>query len=90
MASIRQLKKIINGIIDELNYDIELFVGLNLDRNHYESQQLYEEVYLTRVKYLEKIKQKGLTKVEYRQILDEFIKEVDELNRKLVQIINKS
>ncbi|HON19629.1 MAG TPA: hypothetical protein PK990_10755 [Salinivirgaceae bacterium] len=87
MASIKQLKKIINSVIDEINYDIELFVGLNLDKNHYKAQQLYEEVYLVRVKYLEKVQQIGLSKNDYRSILEEFYKEVDRLNQQLVEII---
>ncbi len=90
MASIKDLKKNINKIIDEINYDIELYVGLNLDKNHYEAQELYEQVYNTRIKYLEKINAKDLGKQEYKTIYNDFLHEVDELNIRLCKLIGNS
>lgn len=90
MSSVKDFKKFINNIIDEINYDIELYVGLNLDKNHYQSQQLYEQVHNTRVKYLEKINAQGLTKADYKAIYDEFLLDVDNLNKQLCQLISKS
>ena len=90
MASVKHVKKFINTIIDEINYDIELYVGLNLEKNHFESQELYEEVYQTRIKYLEKINEKGLTKEGYKKIIDSFLHEVHALNEKLCKLISKS
>jgi predicted metal-dependent phosphoesterase TrpH len=90
MASVKHLKKFVNTIVDEINYDIELYVGLNLDKNHFEAQELYEEVYKTREKYLEKVNTKGLDKAGYKKIIDEFLHDVNALNEKLCKLIGKS
>jgi len=90
MASIKDLKKFINSIIDEINYDIELYVGLNLDKNHTEAQELYGDVYTTRIKYLQKVNEKGLNKKDYKKIEEDFLYEVDELNKRLCKIIGNS
>lgn len=90
MTSIKDLKKFINVIIDEINYDIELYVGLNLDKNHIEAQELYGDVYNTRIKYLQKVNEKGLSKRDYKKIEKDFIHEVDELNKRLCNIIGNS
>ncbi len=90
MASVKHLKKFINAIVDEINYDIELYVGLNLDKNHFEAQELYEEVYNTRNKYLEKVNEKGLDKVGFKKLIDEFLHDIHALNEKLCKLIGKS
>ena len=90
MASVRELKKFVNKMVDEINYDIELYVGLNLDKNHFEAQAIYEEVYELKVKYLEMLNVKDMDKEKYRKLTDEFLKEIDLLNQKLCKLIGNS
>ena len=90
MASVRELKKFVNKIVDEINYDIELYVGLNLDKNHFEAQAIYEEVYELKTKYLELINAKDISKDGYKTMTADFLSEVDVLNQKLCKLIGNS
>lgn len=90
MSSIRELKKNVNRLADEITYDIELYVGMNLDKNHFESQKLYEEVYDLRREFLERINRASeCDKGEYKTIQNDFVKRLDQLNQRLCEIISK-
>lgn len=89
MASIKKLKKAVNQLFDEIIYDIELYVGSNLEKNHFDSIDLYERIYASKLKYLEKINQK-LDKQSSKEIWDHLIREIDGFNQELCKIISKT
>lgn len=89
MASVRKFKKSMNQLFDEINYDIELYVGSNLDKSHFDAIDLYERLYVSKLKYSEKINQK-LDKLSYKKIWNSLVHEIDDFNKELCEIISKS